>query len=91
MNWITIYLGANVFLTGTMWEDLKLQEYSIPKLIGFIMSLSFFIFFAIPIFIADEVADFYRYKFKKRGINSANILYIIQKFINNLKVKNGKN
>lgn len=87
MNWVTIYLGANVFLAGTMWEDLKLQEYSIPKLIGFFMSLTFLIFFALPIFIADEVADYCRYKFRKDGINSANILYVIQKFVKAIKLK----
>ena len=87
MDCITIYLTANVFLTGTMWEDLKLQEYSIPKFIGFILSLTFFIFFALPIFIADEVADYCRYKFKKDGINSENVLYAIQKFVNAVKLK----
>ena len=79
------YLVVNVFLTGTMWDEMKLQEFTIPKAIGFLLSLTFFICFALPVFILDEVVDYCKYKFKGDGINSTNMFYCVERFFVTIK------
>ncbi len=76
---VQVYLVANVFLTGTLWEDMKIQEYSFRQIIGFIGCFLLFTFFALPIFIISDVKEFLLHKKSNFGIDTTNFIYIIEK------------
>ena len=81
---VQVYLVANVFLTGTLWEDMKIQEYSFRQIIGFIGCFLVFTFFALPIFIISDVKEFVLHKKSNCGIDVTNFLYIIEKKFNQM-------
>lgn len=90
MTILETYLVANVFLTGTMWEEIKLKEFTIRNAIGFIILLPILIMFSIPLLILGEIVDYCRYKFRGKFIDVHNVLYVFEKIIISIKRRSNK-
>ena len=73
------YLLINAFLTGSLWDDIKILQFAYIDVIGFIFCTITFLLFALPIFIINDIAEFMHYKMGNNGIDSANFLYVINK------------
>ena len=73
------YLLINAFLTGSLWDDIKIHEYSIRNMLGFIFCIIMFLLCALPIFIINDIAEFMHYKMGNNGIGTTNFLYVINK------------
>ena len=81
------YLLINAFLTGSLWDDIKIHEYYLRSVSGFILNMLIFLLLALPIYIISEIVEFIEYKINGKGIDSANFLYVISKqFDNVLKI-----
>mgnify|MGYP007071692993 CR=1 FL=1 len=86
---IQIYLGINIFLVGTIWQDIRITNFSLREITGTVAATVIFILFALPIFIIGQFVDYYYYKKKNKFISSNNILYFLDKKLTN--TKHGRN
>ncbi len=73
------YLLINAFLTGSLWNDIKIHEYSFRNTFGFICSMFTFLLLALPIYTISDIVEFIEYKISGKGIDSTNFLYVINK------------
>lgn len=73
------YLMINAFLTGSLWDDIKILQYAYRDVIGFIFCIIMFLLCALPIFIINDIAEFMHYKMGNNGISTTNFLYVINK------------
>lgn len=78
------YLLINAFLTGSLWDDIKIHEYSFRNMFGFICSMLIFLLLALPIYIIGDIVEFIEYKISGKGIDSTNFLYLISKIFDKI-------
>ena len=61
MTLIQIYIAANVFIAGTIWENFKPAKFNLYEIVWAIFWVAVFAFVGVPVALIGTIIDWFRH------------------------------